>query len=187
METLFCVCACVCVKGCLSWQSHPGPTGLLITFSVTWHLLRENDRASTANMDIAALSLSLVSVDPSCRLALRLLDSIYMYDWFNTWTVLFMTSGPSTQTQSQTRTHTFYREKHPSWQIFNQPWDSLRCPLCSSRLGHFLSSCWICCSGREKKIWVFFSFKRRVKHVRLCVSVFECAWLCFLIFLTILI
>lgn len=103
------VCVRVCVKGCLSWQSHPGPTGLLITFSVTWHLLRENDRASTANMDIAALSLSLVSVDPSCRLALRLLDSIYMYDWFNTWTVLFMTSGPNTQTQSQTHTHTHTR------------------------------------------------------------------------------
>ena len=87
METLlFCVCVCVCVcvcecvcRGCLG-DSHSGPTGLLITLSVTWHLLRRGDRASTANMGIAALSLSLVSVDPSCSLALCLLDSIYMYD-----------------------------------------------------------------------------------------------------------
>lgn len=80
METLlFCVCVCMCVRGCLG-DPHPGPTGLLITLSVTWHLLRRGDRASTANMGIVALSLSLVSVDPSCSLAPCLLDSIYMYD-----------------------------------------------------------------------------------------------------------
>jgi len=141
----------VCARGCLG-HSHPGPTGLLITLSVTWHLLRRGEWASSANMGIAALSLSLVSVGPSCSLAPCLLDSIYMYDWFSTWTVLFMTSSPNkhAHTHTHTHTHTHCREKHPSWPIFNQPWDTLRCLLCSSRLGHFLSSCLIRCSVREK-------------------------------------
>lgn len=44
------------VRVCLG-DCHPGPTGLLITLSVTWHLLGRGDGASPANMGLAARSL----------------------------------------------------------------------------------------------------------------------------------
>lgn len=53
------------------WRSHPGSTGLLITLSVTWHLLRRGDRASPVDTGKAALSLALLSPRTPAAVLLR--------------------------------------------------------------------------------------------------------------------